>query len=632
MFSLNNLLSSTLANFAEVTPIPEALLDHKFIMWNHDIKESIDWDDFIAGQKVMHLEYNQDNAVFDGRIMLNSLSQGNSANTFQGMWKLNETITILVKDHIEFNSNLITLGKDTSKMYFAASYPIRETIEGKEYLSKVVLQDIQAFLNNNFEDSTQGYYQNIRIGKYGQTVKVPKELFDKFDKLIDYEAEDLVVETPKYLEIMLPEPNHLLGIDAIDTDETKWKEPKYSVAPHTFSKNEYSIQPIQFNIFAIDNYGVAHPNDMTNAIKALSFTAQLGSVISSSGTAASSLGNNNIATGSSLISMGISGASKFIGDARHLSSETAISTRFLEDENNLIKMFIQPDTNIDSFLATDINSSTDKYQTLQNTNTIVNIQGLVKSGSALPNSDLLVSIVGKGGNNVGSGTKYNIVGGQSLKNLMGGSQYKANIKVPFLKAPYATGAFKITNADIQDYLSIGVPRLNVDRGNKISPVQESRTWTLQLRWNGFRPDPYSWMNWPVLSPVQMGIYDVINKGISVGYNKNIKENEDSTGTANSGYWSKGMTVADITNKRFPNPNKIFTSLSMDLTDVVNGPDVNKVLDMLDISAITSSPLIVRIYAKEEDARLGQAPINEFRFRSQGQRVGTSAAFNTRLYL
>lgn len=632
MFRNNNLIATTLAQFAKFTPIPDQLFKTKLIVWDQDINEDNEWDDFIAGQKVMHLEWAKERQ-FNGFVMLNSLSNGNSANTFQGMYKFNETLTIMTKELINVTEGLVTIGNDTEKLYFASSYPIVNEIEGTTYNGIVVLMEFNAFLNQNFEDSTQGYYSNIRQGKYGETIKVPMAIKDKFDNITDYKAEEITIPKPTYIEWMLNEPSGLLGLDAIDTNGNKWVDPTASLKPKTFPINEtYSIVPTQFDLWAIDNYGIAHPGDMTNAIKAISFTKDISNVVATGAaykgsSATSSAQKAAISNGASLITNGISGASKFMGDARELSSETAITSSFLDGENTLLKMFIQPITERNAWQGSDINNSTDAFQTLQNKNAIANITGLLENQSTLPNADILVDFGTSVGTRFAGGTKYNIVGGSSLINLSGNKQYKDNQVLPFLKAPYSVSSnFKTTDNDIANYLSIGVPRRNINIGKKLAPPHTPRTWTLGFRWNGFRPSPYTWINYPILYPSQMSIYDVDNKGYSVGYNKPIVKN-DIKSKANREYWSKGIMVSDVTNKNFINPKDVFTSGTIDLTN-----ENTLVLDKLDLCAITSSPFIVKLYASEQDAVDGNDPIDKYTFKTQGLRTGTSANWFTRIEL
>ncbi len=634
MFLGNNLIATTLANFASFVPLPDKLFETKILTWNNDIKEANEWDDFVEGQKVMHLDWDKENS-FDGFVMLNSLSQGTSAETFQGMFRYNETITMLVKKDISFKNKLVSVGNDTSKLFFAASYPFVKNINGTIYNAKVVLMDFEAFLNRQFTDSTQGYYQNIRIGKYGTNIKVPKAELDKFNKLTSYEEEEYKVPTPKYFEWMLNEPAGYLGQDVINTEGNKWVNPLATLKPLTLPTNPYySIVPTQFDLWAVDNYGISHPSDMTNAIKAITFTKDLSNVIATGGQYGAKTGSqgNVLKSATTLISSGISSASKFFGDARELSSETAISSRFLESEGDLLKMFSQPITNIYEFAAGDITKVNDAFQTLINKNSIANITGLLENQSTLPNPDIIIGIADSVGtrNGLEGGTKYNILGSNSLINLSGNKQYRSNQVLPFLKAPYSSDTnFKTQDSDITNYLAIGVPRHNINVGTKLAPPILPRDWTLGFRWNGFRPSPYTWINYPILFPSQMSFYDVERKGYSVGYNREVVKEENSNGSVpknNTEYWTKGITVGDITNKNFQNPKDVFTSGSIDLTNE------DKVLDKIDLCAITSSPYILKVFASKQDAVDGKEPINEYRFRTQGLRTGTSANWFSRFEL
>lgn len=159
---------------------------------------------------------------------------------------------------------------------------------------------------------------------------------------------------------MIPKPAILVGgfdiltIDKIDDTtqgKTKIKQSDLkpsnitdaSTKPKTFPINEnYCIAPIQFKVPSVDNYGMTHPLDSSNAAKMLSAMQSIGSN-SDNATGVAQTGGVISSLTSKIVGSTVGLAQKYFGDKGTLANSTAINGSMVQGDGDAIKLFIQGD-------------------------------------------------------------------------------------------------------------------------------------------------------------------------------------------------------------------------------------------------------------------------------------------------
>lgn len=629
MYQNNSELAKLLADYAEITPIPDLLVQDKIAIWKHNFNDLDDWNHFVGGQKTMHTYYTE--KYVDAWVMLNTLSQGNSANTYEGMSRYNDKLTVLTKEFVSVASNeLFALRDNRDKFYFGASYEIANQVNGVQFKGMIVLQEITSFLNDNFEEQDMGYTSNIMVGNYGETIKVPLLERNSINQIVGMGTEEIIIPKATKLILDLTNASGTMGCDVISKNETII-DASYSVDDVT----KYCIVPTQFNTWTIDNYGIANPADTTNQLKALAYNQNISQSVQSGSNAWGSMQEGGTSAGSlaskiggtvQLFSSMVNGANKmFMGDSRSLSSETAITSRFLESDSSFLKLFIQPATGAYNITSTDMMGGTNNYFKMAkfgiqlNGNRAANLLQaagafLQDLGTAdqeaittLPNPELVIN---NPTNNNGDNQHYKMVGTKLLQNNWSG----ITKTLPWLKAPYASGNHKTQAIDINNYFRYGVPRKHSDA--PLAPLLHPRDWTLGFRYQGFRPSPYTWINWPIMYPAEIGIYDVENTGNPVEYIG--KATMEVSG--GSSYWSKGFTVGELADKNVGNNRKLKTHLEMLLNNN------QEVAQRLELMAITKSSAKVKAYDASGNV------IKEYNFKTSGQRFNNGAYWTSILEL
>lgn len=627
---------------SQLSEIPDELLSQTFHIWEGDINPQKDWDDFIGGQLVNHTYYE---ASFKGGVDSANLEFGSNSNSFYSLFHENTIIEVYTNKFIDLSGKFVTIGGDIDKKFLAVSYRLDNfKLKDKEtevFLGKIVLVDLVKKLSDEEDETSIAPTINIANGKFGETINIPtlkKSVVDEIAEtdLTDYEVTTIVVPRVRTIEILLDNPSIIAAPDiVINSDGTVLTDRKVipkvaNTNPKSFPINPfYTIAPVQFNVFSIDNFGFSHPADLSNAAKMLSATQAFASGASTG----MSIGGGilgKVANGIGQASVGLS--QKFFGDKGTLANSGAITPKFIKSDSDGLKIFIQGD----AAGGTREESHLDQYGYL-------NLKGLEEQKDYMEINQAHGEF-GKYGKSMSpsknggfNSTEY--WRGLGLQNLR-----RQAASIPALATPFADGNYadlKIDDTKIQDYLKFGSPRLEVYSGDILSPIASPETWPMYVRNMFFRPDPYSFWNWPMLMPSEIGVYNV-KRPTSIAYDTeaginilhaidtlNDKDNADSTMDS---YFSKTITVDQLSNNDLYDPNKTFTSLRYEFEEddftafqiEQDGtktllPKIPQILYQLQMFGFTDS--IIQVALLDES----DVVIRKHAFNSQGRNIGTAAS-------
>ena len=298
-------------------------------------------------------------------IDITNLQFGNTPTSYWGMLNFNEQITIYTSDYLDLSGKFITIGDNITDFYYAQSFELnnfklKDKRRTKGYFGKIVLVNIQKFLDNQFNDATVAPIINIVAGKLNETIKIPVIVKTKTGEtsdpnIVKFEVGEHTIKKATSIEVFLPEPAIMIGggIDFVSNSDRKGNAGadsnrliqiiKGSTEPKHYPTNPYyCIVPTQWNVPSIDNYGWTHPSDRSNVIKTLMATQTIGSAASTGLSIANSgglIGSAASAIGSSFIGTG----QKYFGDKGTLANSAAINSSFLQGEGDPIKFFVQGD-------------------------------------------------------------------------------------------------------------------------------------------------------------------------------------------------------------------------------------------------------------------------------------------------
>lgn len=199
--------------------------------------------------------------------------------------------------------------------------------------------------------------------------------------------------------------------------------------------------------------------------------------------------------------------------------------------------------------------------------------------------------------------------------------------IPALSTPYAVGGYsklKTTDKKISDYMLWGVPRIKIRANDALGPMIQAQDWKIYVRNMFFRPDPYSFWNWPVIVPAEIGVYN-IQQETSVAYDittldagfefLGIENGVDNQSALKSSYWNKTITLDQLSNRDFYDQNKTFISGRVEYADLNN-------LHQLHLSAFTDGILQVKILNDNNEV------VREHKFNTQGKLLSNPAKANT----
>ena len=333
-----------------------------------------------------------------------------------------------------------------------------------------------------------------------------------------------------------------------------------------------------------------------------------------------------------------------MGDKGALANSLAITPKVISGSGDAIKFFIQPDGT-------------------SNTHNGVMEGGILNLDNLKNQNDYIETNQAKGefgkvgksmspSNNAGFDTK------QYYRGLGLGALHKLGT-IPALSAPYSkVDTLKTTDEKIDKWLKWGVPRLKIHTQDHIGPAMFPETWEVYIRNMFFRPDPYSFWNWPLLVPSEIGVYDT-HKQTSIAYDDTTALNNlnnalcnggnvigeaikevgklasgieniagimceasggagtdravDNTDKMTDGYWNKTITLNQLEQNNLYDPNKTFSSLQFKF----NKQDLQN-LYQLHLDAFTTSIIEVKLIKNGKVLRY-------HKFNSQGKNIGTAAS-------
>lgn len=621
---------------ANIDEIPLNTMPQTFHVWKGDIDSEKDWDDFVGGQLTNHTYYKES---FKGAVDLESLQFGTSPKSFYSMLTENSTIELYTSKFIELTGKFVSIGNDIETKYLAISvglsgYNRKEKKEGKAFAAKIVLVNLVKYLSDQLDDDATAPTINIANGKMGETIQIPQlKKRDKDGDLGELEVEDFEIidyknEVPNVIEVLIPTTAAILGHDQVNNKDGtpltdyRVKPTKASTNPKHFPINPlYAIMPTQFAIHSIDNYGFSHQNDVANAIKTLLATQSMGAIANTASSTAGSVGI--IGKIGSAITSGVIGLSqKFFGDKGTLANSSALSSQYASSDGSVIKFFIQGDGASGDGSTGLSNDGYLKLETLKNQHDYLEVnQGngqFGKYGKSMSPSQ-----------NAG----FN---GTTIYRALNLETIKLNEPtIPALATPFATGIYqnlKINDDKINNFLSWGCVRQHITT-NALSPMIAPEHFLPMFRNMFFRPDPYSFWNWPTLIPAEMAVYDVEQK-TSIAYdtkNFDFKESfgvinqDDNSASMKSSYFNKSILLEQITKNDLYDPNKTFVSMRFEFKK-----DELKEIYQSQLQAFTASIVeykFIKAPTDENGAVIDgeEIVLRHHKYNSQGKNVGTSAS-------
>lgn len=646
--NLKQIIDMTLGQ-SQINSLPEELVSTTLFTWNHDLDSEKDWDDFTNGISTAHVDWT--GKTFKGFIDTINLDYGNNVNSMFGMLGENEQIIVYTNKYEDLTGKFVSLNGDgeNTKWYLAISfkldnYTFKMDKKRHTFLGKLLLVDIKRLLDNQLNSADEGSIINIHHGKLGQIVNRPV-VKDK-DKTQTYEPEiEEIYEDPnkpnvqipyaKTIEIFFPKPAIKVGgLDFITDKSTtiidlehkpairNYKIAKIedaSTKTRTFEQNpNYCIAPVQFKIPSVDNYGMTHPADASNAIKVLMATQSIGSVANN---ATSLLESGEKITGlaSKIFGAGISLGQKMFGDKGTLANSTAITSTMVSGEGDAIKLFIQGDAWSETGDGNKVVSSNGEFNITQ-----------MKLNNDYLEINQANGEFGKYGKSMspsvnGEFNKKNFIRGIGIDNI------KYDGILPFLSTPFSRQQGLIINDNkIKTYLSSGAPKkklIGIIEG--IEPMFNIDNWPVYIRNMFFRPDPYSFFNWTAIMPSEIGIYDTeSSEGIAYDtsvLNADFTKLAEFVGVGNNisngnqipaSYFSKSIQLSKISDNSLGDPSQTFSGYRYELDE-----EDAKRLFLIRGFIFTTSTVHIRALDK-----LGNI-IREWRFNSRGAIDGTSASVN-----
>lgn len=593
---------------SQLDGLPRELRPATIFTWDLDIDKQRDWLQFISGIKVGH-------TYFDGnghKVMLDTFSLEYASETGNIEFALQETptITFYSNKHIDIDGKVASIGSDIQTKYLVISQSLDgvdlKSTKEKVWVSKIILVNLAKYLSNA-EDNEKEVIINYMNGKFGETIKLPyfkdapkNQTYDP--NVSKWEVVEVNNQIPKEVEMYFPKTLlQLGGTSFIKNSEFHTKEAlrrkndieidikeAHTEVEHFDVNDFYSIVPGQFKVPSIDNYGFTHPNDPANSIKTLLATQALGqSTETAQATADEQSGGigglltlankalggrltalQNSKLGQVIASKGASTlvgfAQKYMGDKGTVANSTAVVPTISSNPGDPIKFFIQPqgmnEENEHNYVFNgmlDITMGRDDYLEInQNNGEFGNI---AKPMSPKQNGDF------------DNHNYYRALGANTIKG-------KTNT-IPALATP--VGDYISNKETLQKYLMFGVPRLNVATPFP-SPVPRMDEWDYYVRKMFFRPDQYSFWNFPLLSPSIVSTFST-RKDVSINYDNtaiptgiidtflNGTVGGDRTGGLITGHWNKTITGSDIADDNF-NGDDFFSSFKYVFKDE-NGLDI-----------------------------------------------------------
>lgn len=148
------------------------------------------------------------------------------------MLNYNEQITVYTSDYIELNGKFITIGDDIENFYYATSFQLHDfklknKIGKKPFAGKLILVNIQRYLDNQFNDATEAPIINIVAGKVNEEIDIPVIEKNKNGiadpSIVKFTSEKKKIPAVVAAEIFFPSPTILIGggIDFIGNSDRK---------------------------------------------------------------------------------------------------------------------------------------------------------------------------------------------------------------------------------------------------------------------------------------------------------------------------------------------------------------------------------------------------------------------------
>lgn len=611
---INDVTLATQAN-----DFPTTLQEQEFIIYNPKLSKEKDWQYFLDGQKVCELKKE---STFKGGINIETLTYGAHPSSYFSLMGKNTTIEVYTTNNIDLTGKFVSLvgyeGEIDKQIFLATSHTLQDfTTQEKDskpklLRTKIVLVNIQKWLSDQLDDEEQAPTINFSI-------------------LVDDEA--INNSGVNAIEVFFNKGFALSGIELIkkNADGTKRKlDVKYSTKTQNFEEQkEYSIVPTQWQIGSIDNYGWTTQNDSSNTAKIISANSQLASA-TQTGASLTDPKKTELGKAFGIISKSISPIQQFLGDKGGLANSTALIASYPESDSAALKMFIQPDGMKEMSFAS-------RENPLKG-----GIMDLSKFTADYMEINQATGSFGKFGKSMspsanGEFNNPNVWRALGLNTLNQGGQ------IPCLAVPRASddyNDFQINDLKLENFLKFGIPRQRTG-GTNLKPPFDFNDWQIYIRSMFFRPDPYTFWNWPLLMPSAMSIYDV-KKATSIVYDTSdisqpieiidqlvgtldqifpTVNNVDNTGKDKKGYWNKTITLEQITKNDFPNKQDVFGGIRMELIekDIQTGKFI--IPDEIHVDAFYSGVIQVDF---------GNGTL--YKFKSEGLLKGTAAKKFTILQL
>lgn len=624
-----------------LTEIPKELLNETFHIWRGDIDTEKDWDDFIGGQLVNHTYYEKS---FRGAVDTESLEFGSSPNSFYSLLTANGNIELYTTEAIDLTGKFVSIGKDIDKKYLATSirlsgFDMKEKKNGKVFATKIILVDVVKYLSDQMDDDTPAPTINFANGKMGESVTVPlykpsDESGDIGETLVEeFVPTEITNEVPNVIEILIPVAAAVIGHDQVNSKngganplgDYRKEAKKASTKPKHFPTNPlYSILPAQFAIHSIDNYGFSHQNDPANAIKTLLATQTMGSAANTATSLAASNGILGKAT-SAITSGAIGLAQKFFGDKGTLANSSAIASIYATGDSSTIKFFIQGDSakagghlNENGYLQLAALKAENSYMEVNQAN-----GQFAKYGKSMSPSE-----------NDGFDKP------ERLRGMNLGIIKMNKPTIPALATPIANGTYsglKINDTKINDFLNWGAVRQYASDDSLLTPMLTPEHFLVMIRSMFFRPDGYSFYNWPMLVPAELTVFDV-EKPVSIAYDTKavdfasdygILNDIDNSGKIKRSFHNKSIILEQIAENDLYDPNKTFVSMRFefaenDLKEIYQSQlqaFTKSVVEYKFIKAPVTSSGTVRQNATKDEEQV----LRHHKYNSQGKNIGTAAS-------
>ncbi len=171
-------------------------------------------------------------------IDVTNLTFGNTPTSFWGQLNYNEQITVYTSEYIDLQGKFVTIGENIEDKYFALSFELHNFTLGDDkkqtpYFGKIILVNIQRFLDNQFNDANEAPTINIANGQLNEKiivpsfkVKDPKQPYDP--NVVNITEKAITIPKASKIEIMLPMPTIGIGgmIDFVGNAERDKEAPQ----------------------------------------------------------------------------------------------------------------------------------------------------------------------------------------------------------------------------------------------------------------------------------------------------------------------------------------------------------------------------------------------------------------------